>query len=596
MHKLINDLDNLYKRENRRVKFDLLVCRLVQFSEVDLDADNATPENLQDISEQWFVASADVEPNSSCLCSQGEVDGEAVKYVTYIKNRFTGYVARVGSSCIEKFGDGNPIQEEVKLLISLMKNHSVRVNPNLAELMAKQKLITQLELALIKEFGGKRKLERDEIDTLSVLKAKIAIEKIPPSVADIAEWIDDFVSKNSENPEFTSPYDNKKVTVSKRFIDEYRELRKKLLVADASEYEKQTVIRVLGAFYSHKLNVILEPKKERPNLEYCQLDKYQVNQCDANQMIDVAESKVANYIGSRTKNITEEKETYTVLSVLLDAYKRFNSVTYNIDLLDGIQESIARLELEIEKLPSTMRKTFYGIEEELKDELRQNVNVIESDVKQRHDILQQELQQVRDRLFHGVKNTITDSRKLLAEIEVELKRLKEETNNLATEHRLSLQKTEKSIWSTINSRNNQINSLAEDVEINKFNTENLGERIDSLEETIDSNQYEIKDSRKRIDTLETNSRVTSESIKSNFEALRTVLTDVIENINSTRIEIAQIKANSKIGRWAIIIIPLFFSLTIFWIIDARLKKIEIEQNQRANPTLRRSPWLDELLS
>jgi predicted nucleic acid-binding Zn-ribbon protein len=588
MHKLINDRDDLYKRENRRVKFDLLVCRLVQFSEIDLDEDNATPENLQDISEQWFVASADVEPNSSCLCSQGEVDGEAVKYVTYIKNRFTGYVARVGSSCIEKFGDGNPIQEEVKLIISLMKNHSVRVNLNLAELMEKQKIITQLELALIKEFGGKRKLERDEIDTLSVLKAKIAIEKIPPSVADIAEWIDDFISKNFENPEFISPYDNKKVIVSKRFIDEYRELRKKLLVADASEYEKQTVIRILGAFYSHKLNVTLEPKKERPNLEYCQLDKYQVNQCSADQIIHAAQLKVANYIDSRAKNITEEKETYTVLSVLLDAYQRFNSVTYNIDLLDGIQESIARLELEIEKLPSTMRETFYRVEGELKEDLRQNINVIESDIKQRNDALQQELQQVRDRLFHGVKNTITDSRKLLTEVEAELERLKEETNNLATEHRLNLQKTEKSIWSTINSRNNQINSLAEDLETNKFNTENLGERLDSLEETINSNQYEIRDLRKRIDTLETNSRVNSESIKSNFEALQTVLTSAIEDINSIRGEIVQVKDDSKIKWWAIIIIPLFFSLIVFWTIDTRLKKIEIEQNQRVNPVLRRS--------
>jgi hypothetical protein len=264
MLKLINDRDDLYKRENRRVKFDLLVCRLVQFSETDLDINNVTPENLQDISEQWFVASADVEPKSSCLCSQGEVDGEEVKYVTYIRNRFTGYVARIGSTCIEKFGDDNPIKEEVKLLFSLMKNHSVRINSDLAESMAKQNIITQLELALIKELGQKRKLEQDAINTLSVLKAKIAIEKIPPSVTDIAEWIEIFVNKNPENPEFISPYDNQKVTVSKRLIDVFRELRKKLLIADASEYEKQTVIRVLGAFYSHNLKVVLEPKKVRP--------------------------------------------------------------------------------------------------------------------------------------------------------------------------------------------------------------------------------------------------------------------------------------------------------------------------------------------
>ena len=60
MTKLINDRDDLYKRENRRVKFELLVCRLVQFSETDIEINNVTPENLQDISDQWFFTSAEI--------------------------------------------------------------------------------------------------------------------------------------------------------------------------------------------------------------------------------------------------------------------------------------------------------------------------------------------------------------------------------------------------------------------------------------------------------------------------------------------------------------------------------------------------------
>ena len=417
MTKLINDRDDLYKRENRRVKFELLVCRLVQFSETDIEINNVTPENLQDISDQWFFTSAEIEPNSSCLCSQGEGEGEEVKYITYIKNRFNGNVARIGSSCIEKFGEDNQIKKEVALLIPLMKNHSVRVNPELAELMAKQKVITQLESALIKELGQRKKLEQDAIDVLSVLKAKIAIEKIPPSINAIANWIENFIEKNPDNPEFFSPYDNRKVTVSRRLVEEYRELRKKLLVADASEYEKQAIIRVLGKFYSHKLNITPEPTRERLNIEQCQIEKNQVNQCNADELIHLAKLRVDNYIESRDKNVKEEREIYTVLSVLLDAYHRFNGVAYNVDLLDGLQDSLARLELEIEKIPSIVRDSFSKTKESLRSDLYQNLVEMENEIKQQYTSSLNDLQQLKEDLICQASNIISGSKGVLGEIE-----------------------------------------------------------------------------------------------------------------------------------------------------------------------------------
>jgi len=582
MHKLINDLDELYKREKRGKQFDLLVCRLVQFSESDLDLGKVTPEDLPSVLEQWFVASADVEPNSSCLCSQGEIGREEVKYVTYIKNRYTGFVARVGSTCVDKFGEGNSIQEEVKLLFSLMKNHTVRVNSHLAERMANQGIITQLELALIKELGRKSKLEQDAIDTLSVLKAKIAIEKIPPSVTDIAEWINDFVNKNPDESGFTSPYDNKNVTVSKRLIGEYRELRKKLLVADASEYEKQTVIRLLGAFYSHKFDLTPEPKKERPNLEQCQLDKLQVNQCDADQMIHAAEIKVENYLESRNKN-TKERAIYTVLSVLLDAYHRFNGVTYNIDLLDGIQESIARLEIEIEKLSSTIGVSFSKVEEELKGTLYENIDKIESEIRQKHDALEQELQQVKKRFFKEIESTVNDSKKLLSEVEAELKKLKKETDNLVNEYILNTRKIEKDIWSSINHRNRQIDLLKEAVEDEQSNIKELEGKIYSIEELTQDNQSDAVHLNKKINELETNSRVNSEKLKSDLNALVTAISnvDIV-----TKKELKQ--ARGKFELWGIgitFLVFFIFSLIAFQM-NTRLKQLEIDQEQRVNPTLR----------
>ncbi|MBD1869325.1 hypothetical protein H6F95_18870 [Cyanobacteria bacterium FACHB-471] len=617
MHKLINDRDDLYNRNEpyRRKKFDLLVCRLVQFSETDLvqNLENVIEENLQDISEQWFFTGAEIEPNSSCLCGQGKGDGEEVKYVTYIRNLFTRHIARIGSSCIKKFGDGNPIQAEVALLLPLMKNHSVRVNPDLAELMVEQKIITQLELALIKELYQKRKLEQDAIDVLSLLKARIAIEKIPPSVTDIAEWIEEFISKNPENPEFVSPYDNKKVTVSKRLIDEYRELRKKLLVADAFEYEKQTAIKILSAFYSHELNLTPEPKKERPNLDRCQLDKLQVNQCNADQIIHTAELKVENYIGSRNKNITEERETYTVLSVLLDAYHRFNSAAHNIDLLDGIQESIARLELEIEKLPSTIRESISKVEEELKLALQQNINEMESDTRRRHKILWQELQQVKDRLSHEVRNTVNDSKELLNGVEAELERLKEEKSHLVAEHTLSIQLLEESIWLTIKDRNNRVDSLERITEESQSNIEDLRREINWLEESVEENQSSIKNLSRKIDALSVNiksigsnlentgkhSRVLTTAVNGamkDIHAVREELTQVKKNseeIGAVRRELSQAKKNSEAEWWATItwiaIAFLLLGSIFFWMIDSRLDKLEIEKEQRINSTFRQPP-------
>lgn len=583
---LINDRTDLYTRQ-RRVKFELLVCRLVQFSQTDLEVDSATPDDLQDIAEQWFFTGAEIEPNSTCLCSQGEGEGEAVKYVTYIRNRFNGNVARIGSTCIDKFNEGNSIREEVNLLLPLMKNHSLRVNPELAELMVKQKVITQLELALIKEIGQKRKLEQDAIDTLSVLKAKIAIEKIPPSVPAIADWIQDFVNRHSENPEFTSPYDNKKITVSRRIVDEYRELRKKLLVAEANDYEKQTVIRVLGAFYSHNMKVISEPNKVRPNIHKCQLDKLQVNECNADQMIDVARLKVENYIESRDKKTTEEKETYTVLSVLLDAYCRFNRVSYNVDLLDGIQESIARLELEIEKLPSTVSGSLYKVEVRLRDALHQNINEMESDIKQRYSTLRQELQQVRDSLSHEFENTVNDSKTLLDEVEAELKRLKRETINLVAEHTSNIKSLEENIWSTINSRNDQITVLEENIENNQADIENLSKKIYSLEKTTKSNQTSVEILSREIGNL----RTKLEKLTARSQALTKDISDLPKTLGDIREELIQSEKDSRGYFLAMVIIMLVLGVVSFGILNNhnRLNKLEREQQPIINPVLPQFP-------
>jgi uncharacterized protein YoxC len=584
---LINDRTDLYTRQ-QRVKFELLVCRLVQFSQTDLEVDSVTSDNLQDIVEQWFFTGAEIELNSTCLCSQGKSEGEAVKYVTYIRNRFNGNVARIGSTCIDKFGEGNSIREEVNLLLPLMKNHSLRVNTELAELMTKQKVITPLELALIKAIGQKKKLEQDAIDTLSVLKAKIAIEKIPPSVPDIADWIHDFVDRNSENPEFISPYDNKKITVSRRIIDEYRELRKKLLIADANDYEKQTVIRVLGAFYSHNVKAASEPSKARPNIHKCQLDKLQVNECNADQMIEAAKLKVENYLESIDKKNTEEKETYTVLSVLLDAYYRFNKVPYNIDLLDGIQESIARLELEIEKLPSTISESLYRIETSLRDALHQNINEMESDIKQKHITLQQELQQVRDTLFHEFNNTVNDSKKLLGEVEAELKRLKRETNSLVAESTSRIQNLEESIWSTINNRNDKITALEEDIEHNQANVKYLNQKINSLEEDIENNQTsvgklsrEISDLTAKLEHL----RTTSHTL---FKAISDSINDTKKVLEDTRGRITQSEKNFRVIFLSMAIIVIT-SGVIYWGIFNRLDKLEREQQQRTNSVFPQYP-------
>lgn len=581
---LINDRPDLYTRQ-RRVKFELLVCRLVQFSHIDLEVDSATPDDLQDITEQWSVTGAEIEPNSTCLCSQGEGKGEEVKYVTYIRNRFNGNVARIGSTCIDKFGEGNSIREEVNLLLPLMKNHSLRVNPKLAELMAKQKVITQLESALIKETYQKRKLEQDAIDTLSVLKAKIAIERIPPSVIDIKDWIDNFVDTNSENLEFTSPYDNKKVRVSGRIIDEYRELRKKLLISDANDYEKQTVIRVLGAFYSHKTNVVSEPSKARPNIDKCQLDKLQVNECNADQMIDAARLKVENYLESIDKKNTEEKETYTVLSVLLDAYYRFNRVSYNIDLLDGIQDSIARLELEIEKLPSTISESLYRVEVKLRDALHQNMNEMESDIKQRYAALRQELQQARDSLSHEVKNTVNDSKNLLNEVEAELKRLKREASNLVTEHTSSIQNLEESIWNTINSRNHQITLLERSIENSQADIKNLSKKINSLEENIDNNQVSVEELSRELSNLATK----TERLSARSDDLTTAINNVAEALRDVRGELTQSEKNSRANFLSAIIIMLVLGVVYFGMINNYLNKVERERQQRINPVLPQSP-------
>ncbi|MBD2095110.1 hypothetical protein H6F90_08075 [Trichocoleus sp. FACHB-591] len=588
MHKLINDRPDLYKRENRRVKFDLLVCRLVQFSETDVDVDNATLENLQDLSEQWFVASADVEPNSSCLCSQGDVDGEEVKYVTYIKNRFTGYVARVGSTCIEKFGDDNPIQKEVKLLFSLMKRHSVRVNPTLAESMVKQNIITQLELALIKELGQKRKLEQDAIDTLSVLKAKIAIEKIPPSVADIAEWIENFIRNNPDNRELNSPYDNKNFTISERLIDEYRELRRRLLIADAYSYEKQKAVRVLSAFYSDQLDITPEPKKERPNIEQCQLDEIQVNRCSADELIHAAQLKVENYISSKNRNITEEKETYTVLSVLLDAYQRFSKVTYNIDLLDGIQERIARFELEIEKSPSAIKASISKVEEALKAKLYQNIYEIEHDIKQKQSTLQQEFQQVREELSCEAKSTIADSRKLLDEVKTQLVKLQEDNNNLVTQYTLNIQQIENDIWSTINSKNNQIVLLKEAIETSRINVDNLRKNIALLEKTVEVKQANIDNLSGKVDKLARELKSNSENSKAQFQAVAEFINEFSTCTKAMKDKQAQAEKNFTTIFWIVIVLLSLGSMS-FWTLDNRLHKIEIEGQQRLNPTIREIP-------
>lgn len=447
--KLINDLPELYKRDNRRVKFDLLVCRLVQFSETDLDKDSVTPEQLLDVSDQWFVASADIESDSTCLCSQGEAEGEEVKYVTYIKNRFRGYVARIGSTCIEKFGDGNPIKEEVKLLLPLMKNHSIGVNPELGDLMAKQKVIDQLELALIKKTYRKQKLEQHAIDIISVIKAKIAIEKVPPSVTSIAEWMNDFLLKNGENPHFVSPYDRKTVTISQRFLSEYEELRRKLILADASEYEKQSAIRILGGFYSHQTTVKAEPRQDRPNIHKCQLEKLHIEHCNADQLIEIAESKIENYISSLSKNVTSERDIYTVLSVLLDSYDRFNRLVYDINLLDGLQDNIARLENEIQTLPDTIRKAISETEEELKKELKRKSIQFENDLKNSQESLIQKLQTARETLYNEFMATVNKSRSLLDDAEQGLREIEEEKDNLLSQYSLAVRELGESISNDI---------------------------------------------------------------------------------------------------------------------------------------------------
>ncbi|MBW4484743.1 MAG: hypothetical protein KME14_19580 [Tildeniella torsiva UHER 1998/13D] len=575
MSKLINDLQGLYRRENRREKFELLVCRLVQHSETDLDLKDVVEEDLQNISKQWFFTSADIEQKSSCLCSQGEAEGEEIKYVTYIKNRLNGNVARIGSTCIAKFGDDNPIAKEADILVRLMKNNSVRVSVELAELMAKQEVITQLELALIKELGRKRKLEQDSINVLSVLKAKIAIEKIPPTVTDFSNWIADFRRKNPENPEFISPFDNKKVVVSERLIDEYRELRKKLLVADASEHEKQTVVRVLGAFYSQKLmenNIDLEPTRERPNLEQCQLDKFQVNRCNADEMIQAAELKVQNYIGSRNENIIVEKETYTKLSVLLDAYHRFNHVSYNIDLLDGIQESIARLELEIEKLPSLISRSLEKSEKDLKDILSKNIDDLEIETRQKHDTFWQELQQVKGKFANELKKMLAESKKLLSRSKAELIQLTSEKEDLITQHASAIEDLEADIWSAINDKDSRINSIREGTEEHRYVIDRLN---DELEE------------------LKANSRREIESLKSINKRLTTATADAItgldKNITDTKQQLEEIKKKSDVEWWLTMALVLCFVSAFYWMLDTRLNRLEINRNQRNNPASQQLP-------
>jgi hypothetical protein len=613
MTKLINEREDLFKRE-KRVKFELLVCRLIQFSDTDIEPDNATQDNLQDICDQWFFTGAEIQPNSTCLCGQGEGEGEEVKYVTYLRNRRNGYVARIGSSCIKKFGEDNQIQKEVALLLPLMKNHSIRVNSELAELMAKQKIITQLESAFIKELGQRRKLEQDSIDVLSVLKAKIAIEKIPPSVLAIADWIEDFIKSNPDNPEFFSPYDNRKVTVSRRLVEEYRELRKKLLVADASEYEKQTIIRVLGKFYSHKLNITPEPSRERPNIEQCQLEKSQVNQCNADELINLAKRRVDNYIESSDKrNIKEERETYTVLSVLLDAYHRFNGVAYNVDLLDGLQDSLARLELEIEKIPSVVRDSFSKTETSLRSDLYQRLVEIENEIKQQYTSSLEELQQLKEDLVRQVSNTISSSKGVLGGIELELERLKQNSNDLAVKYALKIQSLEKSIQDSLSQKDEQIDFLQRATDANKYdiselrrsiytiesksesnesNIYDLERKTESLEESIEYSQLNIDDLNRKMDEITGNLKRKLEIMSSDLSALSKDNSNNKEWIKTINLDLISTKSDIK-DKWlitviSIITITIFFAI-ISWIDDSRLKRLEMNEYQRKNqPSLPRN--------
>lgn len=481
MNKLVNDQPDLFTRD-RRIQFELLTCRLVQYSETDREPEDANQDDLQDVSKQWFVVSADTEPNSTCLCTQ-----EELKYVTYIKNKFNGWVARIGSTCIEKFGESNIIAEEVDLLTSFMKKgHSVRVNSKLAELMLKQKVITNLELALIIELGQKRtNIEQEAVDTLSLIKAKIAIEKVPPSVKDIKKWILDFLSNHKEEPTFISPYDRKQVLVSEYLISEYENLREKLLIGEASKYDKQTAIKLLGAFYSQNMNVKVEPTREKPNLKKCQISESQVNHCDAEELIRIANNKVENYISSLDRgNKTDERNLYTPLSVLLDAYHRFNTVEYNLEALEGIRDSIASLESKIEKIPLTIKRSVFEVEGKLKENLYESASEMEELITKKYRDLDEEILRIRSEQSSLSKNTANESRALLKSLQAELDEIRNKANNEIDNYRIRIKSLEKSILSDIKDNSNRISSLSNDLEFNQSIVEDLTNASASAETNI----------------------------------------------------------------------------------------------------------------
>lgn len=125
-----------------------------------------------------------------CLCTQGEADGEEIRYLSYIRNRQSDAIARIGSSCILKFMGDSQMGVDLQTYKSQRKAIYVSERARLAAL--ESGVLGADEVAGLKLLGRRKKIENLEYMLLCTVKAKISMTKALVSPIEVVQAFVDF--------------------------------------------------------------------------------------------------------------------------------------------------------------------------------------------------------------------------------------------------------------------------------------------------------------------------------------------------------------------------------------------------------------------
>jgi len=192
-------------------KHQTLVERVLQYS---------PQKDWNEALTDWeFIAEWDAgEDIFPCLCTQGEADGEEIRYLSYIRNQRSDVVARIGSSCILKFMGDSQMGADLQTYKSQRKAIYVSEKARLAALEAG--ILCADEVAGLGLLGRRKKVEESEYMLLCTAKAKISMTKALISPIELIQAFIDFDGKY--------PYESLEQEGIESTFDTYNELYRQL--------------------------------------------------------------------------------------------------------------------------------------------------------------------------------------------------------------------------------------------------------------------------------------------------------------------------------------------------------------------------------